>query len=244
MKDKIFSLTYIDAEVLKRETEFPNLDVVDLAITLFKRNNSLNSLCYAIRASFATLYYCPCSLLQAEADLAEHRYLSSVLNYLSFVVYQIKQPPVGWESVYREERTCWLDLYERKNKSHRIEILQEFRKECLIAGQAARLPSAPITVTKLQEPCCLVVRAEAMIPIPDSSATLAYAQTAIPNNTLCNTSHSEQLINFVTEDTVEQVKDILNTQIRSYVGLIVEKGATKETGWPAVSADGRYLQLC
>lgn len=241
MKDKIFSLTYIDAEVLKRETEFPNLDVVDLAITLFKRNNSLNSLYYAIKYSFATLYYCPCSLLQAEADLAEHRYVSSVLNYLSFVVYQTKQPPVGWESVSREERTCWLDLYERKNKSHRIEILQEFLKECLIAGVATSLADVPVTVTTFQGPEHLSIRAEVPLRIPEGSCKLIYAESVLDNTTLNHTPDKESLIKSNTDHTVESVKSLLYTELRTYASNVVASGEATRTAWPDLNR--RYLNL-
>ena len=40
------------------------------------------------------------------------------------------------------------------------------------------------------------------------------------------------------------VRELLNKHIRLHVYSIVEKGNTKETGWPKVSEDGRYLQLC
>jgi hypothetical protein len=52
------------------------------------------------------------------------------------------------------------------------------------------------------------------------------------------------IVNSFVEATECGVRELLNKHVRLHVYSIVEKGATKETGWPAVSADGRYLQLC
>lgn len=241
MKDKVFSLTYVDSDVLKREAEFPNLDVIDLAINLFKYNNSINSLYYAIKASFAKLYRCSDAILQAEADLAEQRYVSSVLNYLSFVAYQTKQPPTGWESVSREERICWLDLYELKNKLHRIEILGKFRKECLIAGVAAPLADAPVTVTTFQGPAHLSIRAEVTLHIPEDSCKIIYAESVLDNITLNHTQDKESLIKANTDHTVKSVKSLLDTELRTYASTVVASGEATRTAWPDLNR--RYFNL-
>lgn len=238
------SLVYpiqVDIEVLTREAKQPNLDVIDLAIALLQNSASLNSLRAALKISFNKCYYYSTSSLSRETAIAEERYIASVLKFVSFAAYRRECPKSKWVSVEHEENTyCFPDLYERSNKVHRIEILQEFRAECLMVGQAALLPPAPVTVTKRDEKEHLVVDTQAAVPVPNAVCSIIYSHQAISKTIL----HRQDVFNFLVEDAERGVRELLNKHVRLHVYSIVEKGATKETGWPAVSADGRYLQLC
>lgn len=233
--------THVDLEVLTREAKQPNLDVIDLAIALLQNSASLNSLRAALKISFNKCYYYSTSSLSRETATAEERYIASVLKFVSFAAYRRECPKSKWVSVEHEENTyCFPDLYERSNKVHRIEILQEFRAECLMVGQAALLPPAPVTVTTRDTNDYLVVEAQAVVPVPNTVRSIIYSRQAISKTIL----HRQDVVNFLVEDAERGVRELLNKHVRLHVYSIVEKGTTKETGWPAVSADGRYLQLC
>ena len=242
------SLVYpiqVDIEVLTREAKQPNLDVIDLAIALLQNSASLNSLRAALKISFNKCYYYSTSSLSRETATAEERYIDSVLKFVSFAAYRQECPKSKWVSVEHEENTyCFPDLNERSNKVHRIEILQEFRAECLMVGQAALLPAAPVTVTKRDQKEHLVVEAQTVVPVPNTVRSIIYSRHAIPKASLDGQDAASYIVNSFVEATECGVRELLNKHVRLHVYSIVEKGATKETGWPAVSADGRYLQLC
>lgn len=236
--------THVDIEVLIREAKQPNLDVIDAAINLLQNSASLNSLRAALKISF-NMYYCSTSSLRRETATAEERYIASVLKFVSFAAYRRECPKSKWVSVEQEENTyCFPDLYERSNKVYRIEILQEFRAECLMVGQAALLPAAHVTVTKRDEKEHLVVEAQAVVPLPNTVRSTLYSRHAIPKASLDGQDTASYVVNSIAEDTERSVREILNKHIRLYLHSLVKDGNTKETGWPKISADGRYLQLC
>ena len=237
--------TLVDLEVLTREAKRPNLSVIDTAINLLQTSASLNSLRSALKISFNIHYYCSTSSLHGATATAEERYIDSVLKFVSFAAYRRECPKSKWVSVEHEEnKYCFPDLYERSNKVHRVEILQEFRAECLMVGQAALLPAAPVTVTMRDANEYTIVEAQAAVPVPNAVRSLLYSRHAISKASLEGHDTASYVVNSFAEATERGVRELLNKHIRLHVHAVVAKGNTTETGWPKVSACGRYLQLC
>ena len=106
------------------------------------------------------------------------------------------------------------------------------------------LPAAPVTVTTRDEKEHIIVEAQALVYLPNTVSSTLYSRHAIPKASLEGQDTASYVVNSFAEAAERSVSEILNKHLRLHVHDVVAKGNTTETGWPKVSACGRYLQLC